>query len=56
VIGYLQGEYNREKMEEILKRNTHHLAKKQRTWFRRYVAEGKAMPKEGVGYRVWDLG
>ncbi|MBQ7616664.1 hypothetical protein IJS64_01405 [bacterium] len=26
-------------MEEYLKRDTHHLAKKQRTWFRRYIAE-----------------
>lgn len=39
VVGYLQGNYDYEKMEELLKRNTHHLAKKQRTWFRRYIAE-----------------
>ena len=56
VIGYVQGEYDIEKMEELLKRNTHHLAKKQRTRFRRYIAEGKAMPKERVRYKVWDLG
>ena len=40
VIGYLLNEYTYEKMEELLKRNTHHLAKKQRTRFRRYLAEG----------------
>lgn len=55
VVGYLQGEYDAEKMEEILKRNTHHLAKKQRTWFRRYIAEGKQMPKPKVQYKVWEL-
>lgn len=40
VIGYLQNQYDFEKMEELLKKNTHHLAKKQRTRFRRYIAEG----------------
>jgi tRNA dimethylallyltransferase len=55
VVGYLQGEYDKEKMEELLKRNTHHLAKKQRTRFRRYIAEGKVMPKKHVSYKVFTL-
>ncbi len=55
VVGYLQGEYNKEKMEEILKRNTHHLAKKQRTRFRRYIAEWKANPKKNVEYLVYEI-
>jgi len=55
VIGYLQGQYDAEKMEELLKKNTHHLAKKQRTRFRRYIAEGKAMPKQNVNYKVFTL-
>ncbi len=55
VVGYLQGEYRKEKMEELLKRNTHHLAKKQRTRFRRYIAEGIQMPKTKVSYKVWEL-
>ncbi len=55
VVGYLQWAYNFEKMEEILKRNTHHLAKKQRTWFRRYIAEWKANPKENVEYLIYEL-
>jgi tRNA A37 N6-isopentenylltransferase MiaA len=55
VIGYLQEEYDQEKMEELLRRNTHHLAKKQRTRFRRYIAEGKAAPREKVSYKVWYL-
>ena len=55
VVKYLQWEYNYEKMEELLKRDTHHLAKKQRTWFRRYIAEGLQTPKENVYYKVWSL-
>jgi tRNA A37 N6-isopentenylltransferase MiaA len=55
VVGYLQSEYDKEKMEELLKKNTHHLAKKQRTRFRRYIAEGKALPRENVSYKVWML-
>ena len=55
VIWYINWEYDIEKMEEILKRNTHHLAKKQRTWFRRYIAEWKSNPKDNVTYKVWEL-
>lgn len=55
VIGYLEEEYDYEKMQETLRRNTHYLAKKQRTWFRRYIAEGKIMPKDQVTYKVWEL-
>lgn len=55
VVAYLQGEYTFEKMEELLKRNTHHLAKKQRTRFRRYIAEGIQTPKDNVEYKVWTL-
>lgn len=55
VIGYIQGQYDKEKMEELLKRNTHHLAKKQRTRFRRYIAEGKQAPKPWVQYQVREL-
>lgn len=55
VIPYLQGEYDKDRMEEMLKRNTHHLAKKQRTRFRRYIAEGKQQPKDKVSYKVWTL-
>ncbi|MDD3262887.1 MAG: tRNA (adenosine(37)-N6)-dimethylallyltransferase MiaA [Candidatus Absconditabacteria bacterium] len=55
IVGYLQGEYNKEKAQELLKRNTHHLAKKQRTRFRRYIAEGKASPKPNVTYKTYYL-
>lgn len=52
IVGYLQWEYSLEKAEEFLKRNTHHLAKKQRTWFRRYLIDAKINPKENVVYRT----
>jgi tRNA dimethylallyltransferase len=56
VVGYLQGEYDKEKMEELLKKHTHHLAKKQRTRFRRYISEGKVLPRERVVYKVFEVG
>lgn len=52
IVGYLQGEWSREKAEELLKRNTHHLAKKQRTWFRRYLIDAKVQPKDNVVYKT----
>ncbi|HKL43729.1 MAG TPA: tRNA (adenosine(37)-N6)-dimethylallyltransferase MiaA [Candidatus Absconditabacterales bacterium] len=55
VVGYINGEYDIEKMEELLKKNTQHLAKKQRTWFRRYITDGKKHPKKDVWYKVWEL-
>ena len=36
LIGYIQGEYDREEAVRLIKRNTRHLAKRQLTWFRRY--------------------
>ncbi|MCF7835405.1 tRNA (adenosine(37)-N6)-dimethylallyltransferase MiaA [Candidatus Gracilibacteria bacterium] len=54
-IEYLNGNYDLEKLEETLKRNTHYLAKKQRTWFRRYIAEAKQIPKKNVTYKLYKL-
>lgn len=34
VLGYLKGKYSLEESKELLKKNTHHFAKKQLTWFR----------------------
>lgn len=56
IVGYLRGEYTREKAEELLRRNTHHLAKKQRTRFRRYILDAKTAPKMSVEYHVFHLG
>lgn len=55
VIPLIHGECTQEKSEEQLKKNTHHLAKKQRTRFRRYIAEGKQSPKDQVEYEVFYL-
>jgi tRNA dimethylallyltransferase len=55
IIGYLQGEYDKDKAIELLKRNTHRYAKRQRCWFRKYIAEGKQTPKDNVVYRVFEL-
>jgi hypothetical protein len=42
-------------MEELLRKNTHYLAKKQRTRFRRYIAEWNQSPRDNVQYKVWYL-
>ena len=55
VIGYIQWEYNYDDMEEYLRKNTHYLAKKQRTWFRRYIAEWIQAPRDNVEYEVFYL-
>lgn len=34
VLGYLKGEHSLEEAKKLLKKNTHHLAKRQLTWFR----------------------
>lgn len=55
VVWYIQWGYSKEKMIELLKRNTHRYAKRQRSWFRRYIAEWIQMPKENVQYEVIHL-
>lgn len=41
VVQYINKEINKDKCEELIKRNTHYLAKKQRTRFRRYIADAQ---------------
>ena len=55
VIWYLQWKYDIKEMESVLNKNTQHLAKKQRTWFRRYIADWEKHPKKDVCYKVWYL-
>ena len=55
VIGYIQWSYGYNEMEELLKKNTHYLAKKQRTRFRRYIAEWHQTPRDNVEYEVYYL-
>ncbi len=53
VIWYIQWGYDYYSMEELLRKNTHYLAKKQRTRFRRYIAEWMQTPRDNVQYNVW---
>lgn len=55
VLWYLQWEYGLDRCEEIMKRNTHRYAKRQRSWFRRYIMDSKARPKDNVVYEVVEL-
>ena len=50
IVGYLQGEYDLASAKELLKQNTHRLAKRQRTWFRKYLHDAQHQPKEQVVY------
>lgn len=52
IIWYLQWEYPIEKAQELLKRNSHRYAKRQRSRFKRYIAESKQFPKENVSYHI----
>lgn len=54
-VEYINWIFDLKKLESTLAQNTHHLAKKQRTRFRRYIAEWKAMPKENITYKVYNL-
>lgn len=47
--------YNKEKLEEELKKNTHYFAKKQRTRFKRYIIDANAQPKANVTYKLYQL-
>jgi len=55
VVWYLQWQYDINEMENLLQQNTQRLAKRQRTWFRRYIADEKGNPKKDVTYKVWYL-
>jgi len=50
IIPYLKWEYSLDKAKELLKRNTHRYAKKQRIFFKRYIMDMKANPKKNVDY------
>ena len=55
VVWYINGEYGLVRCEELMKRNTHRYAKRQRSWFRRYIMDSKARPKENVQYELIEL-
>ncbi len=55
VVECIEWNYDLDEMEEHIKVTTHQLAKKQRSRFRRYIAEGIQTPRERVTYKVWKL-
>ena len=55
VVWYLEWKYDIEEMERLLQLNTQRLAKRQRTRFRRYIADENENPKKNVTYKVWYL-
>lgn len=55
VIWYLEWKYDIDEMENLLQQNTQRLAKRQRTWFRRYISDEQENPKKDVTYKVWYL-
>jgi tRNA dimethylallyltransferase len=36
VVGHLNGEYGKDEMAELIKKNTRNFAKRQMTWFKRF--------------------
>lgn len=54
VVEYLQWNIDKDTCEELIKKNTHYLAKKQRTWFRRYIADSK-QPQDNVTHCIYYL-
>jgi tRNA dimethylallyltransferase len=55
VIPYLQDEYDRDRAIELMKRHTHRLAKKQRTWFRKYLADAKTSTDPRIQHHIISL-
>lgn len=55
VVEYLEWRCSYKDMEDRIMITTHQLAKKQRSRFRRYIAEGIQTPRENVTYKVWKL-
>ena len=55
VVEYIQRKINKDKCEELIKRNTHYLAKKQRTWFRRYIADAQLNTNPNITFHTFML-
>jgi tRNA dimethylallyltransferase len=55
VVEFIEGNWNYKQMEDRMMITTHQLAKKQRSRFRRYMAEWIQTPRENVTYKVWKL-
>lgn len=54
-VAYLEGNYTIEQLEQEIQKTTYHLAKKQRTRFRRYIKDAEINPKKNVSYKIYEL-
>jgi len=54
-IEFLEWKITKEELIQKIQTNTHRLAKKQRTRFRRYINDAKNNPKKNVTYKVFEL-
>ncbi len=54
-VEYLAWNISLEKLQELITIHTQQYAKRQRTWFRRYINDAEKKPKEGVAYRVYEM-
>ena len=54
-IEFLNWQYDTQTLIQKIQDATHHLAKKQRTRFRRYINDQKENPKKNVTYKVYEL-
>lgn len=55
VVEFIEGNWDYKQMEDRMMITTHQLAKKQRSRFRRYMAEGLQNPRPNVIYKVRKL-
>lgn len=56
VMWYLAGEYDRDECITRMQLGDRRLAKKQRTWFRRYLRDSQTNPLQGVMYQNYFVG
>ncbi len=55
IVWYLYNEYDLSVAVDLLKINTHHYAKRQRTWFRRYIRDAEISQFPNVVYLNYNL-
>lgn len=54
-LAYLDGQYDKETLIEQIQIATHRLAKRQRTWFRRYIADSQTQQDDKIKHLIYTL-
>lgn len=54
-IEYLEGIYDKDKLIQNIQIATHRLAKRQRTWFRRYIADAQTQQGDKIQHLIYTL-